>query len=177
MCGGIHYGEVEGLVSVERWSYSRGALCVVECTMGDRAMYLFLWVFIWNDTDNVLRLKCQFILIYTTVWMDSPHLNSTRQQRVARHLTDWKRGSLVHVQPQISLTYHTQTTLPCTLPHTQRFPSNMIAIFQDEVNLGRPSFTICSHCHLSPISTVGLNSPRKYLCTLQMSSLSCYWGI
>ena len=25
MCGGVHYGEVEGLVSVERWSYSRGA--------------------------------------------------------------------------------------------------------------------------------------------------------
>ena len=35
MCGGIHYGEVEGLVSVERWSYSRGALCVVEYTMGE----------------------------------------------------------------------------------------------------------------------------------------------
>ena len=34
MCGGIHYGEVERLVSVERWSYSRGALCVVEYTMG-----------------------------------------------------------------------------------------------------------------------------------------------
>ena len=26
MCGGIHYGEVEGLVSVERWSCSRGGL-------------------------------------------------------------------------------------------------------------------------------------------------------
>ena len=25
MCGGIHYGEVEGLVSVERWPCSRGA--------------------------------------------------------------------------------------------------------------------------------------------------------
>ena len=25
MCGGIHYGKVEGLVSVERWSCSRGA--------------------------------------------------------------------------------------------------------------------------------------------------------
>ena len=24
MCGGVHYGEVEGLVSVERWSCSRG---------------------------------------------------------------------------------------------------------------------------------------------------------
>ena len=34
MCGGIHYGEVEELVSVERWSYSRGASYVVECTMG-----------------------------------------------------------------------------------------------------------------------------------------------
>ena len=30
MCGGIHYGEAEGLVSVERWSCSRGASCVVE---------------------------------------------------------------------------------------------------------------------------------------------------
>ena len=34
MCGGMHYGEVEGLVSVERWSCSRGASCVVEYTMG-----------------------------------------------------------------------------------------------------------------------------------------------
>ena len=25
MCGGIHYGEDEGLVSVGRWSCSRGA--------------------------------------------------------------------------------------------------------------------------------------------------------
>ena len=32
MCGGIHYWEVEGLVSVERWSCSRGASCVVEYT-------------------------------------------------------------------------------------------------------------------------------------------------
>ena len=31
---GIHYGEVEGLVTVERWSCSRGASCVVEYTMG-----------------------------------------------------------------------------------------------------------------------------------------------
>ena len=30
MCGGIHYGEVERLVSVKRWSCSRGASCVVE---------------------------------------------------------------------------------------------------------------------------------------------------
>ena len=30
MCGGMHYGEVEGLVSVERWSCSRGASCVAE---------------------------------------------------------------------------------------------------------------------------------------------------
>ena len=27
MCGGIDYGEVEGLVSVERWSCNRGASC------------------------------------------------------------------------------------------------------------------------------------------------------
>ena len=37
MCGGIHYGEVEGLVSVERWSCSRGGLVAEvlhEYTMG-----------------------------------------------------------------------------------------------------------------------------------------------
>ena len=34
MCGGIHYGEVERLVSLERLSCSRGASCVVEHTMG-----------------------------------------------------------------------------------------------------------------------------------------------
>ena len=34
MCCGVHCGEVEGLVSVERWSCSRGASCVVEYTMG-----------------------------------------------------------------------------------------------------------------------------------------------
>ena len=33
MCGGIHYVEVEGLVSVERWSCNRGASCVVKYTM------------------------------------------------------------------------------------------------------------------------------------------------
>ena len=35
MGGGIHYGEVEGLVSVERCSCSRGASWVVEYTMGE----------------------------------------------------------------------------------------------------------------------------------------------
>ena len=35
MCGGVHYGEVEGLFSVERWSCSRGASCVVEYTIAD----------------------------------------------------------------------------------------------------------------------------------------------
>ena len=29
MCGGVQYGEVEGLVSVVRWSCSRGASCVM----------------------------------------------------------------------------------------------------------------------------------------------------
>ena len=33
MCGGVHYGEVEGLVCVERWSCSRGGSCVVEYTI------------------------------------------------------------------------------------------------------------------------------------------------
>ena len=30
MCGGIHNGEAEGLVSVERWSCSRGASYVIQ---------------------------------------------------------------------------------------------------------------------------------------------------
>ena len=34
MCGGVHYGEVERLVCVERWSRNRGVSCVVEYTMG-----------------------------------------------------------------------------------------------------------------------------------------------
>ena len=34
MCDGVHYEEVERLVSVERWPCSRGASCVVEYTMG-----------------------------------------------------------------------------------------------------------------------------------------------
>ena len=33
MSDGVHYGEVEGLVSVERGSCSRGASCVVEYTI------------------------------------------------------------------------------------------------------------------------------------------------
>ena len=33
-CGIVHYGEVEGLVSLDMWSCSRGASCVVEYTMG-----------------------------------------------------------------------------------------------------------------------------------------------
>ena len=34
MCGGVHYGKFEGLVSVERSSCSRGASCVMEYTLG-----------------------------------------------------------------------------------------------------------------------------------------------
>ena len=34
MCGGVHYGEFEGLVSVERWPCSRGASCVVGTVWG-----------------------------------------------------------------------------------------------------------------------------------------------
>ena len=34
MFGGVYYGEVEGLVSIERWSYSRSVSCAVEYTMG-----------------------------------------------------------------------------------------------------------------------------------------------
>ena len=34
MCDGVHYGEVQGLVSVERWSRCRCVSCVLEYTMG-----------------------------------------------------------------------------------------------------------------------------------------------
>ena len=34
MYNGIHYWEVEGMVSVERWSCNRGASCIMEYTMG-----------------------------------------------------------------------------------------------------------------------------------------------
>ncbi len=34
MCGRVHSWEVEELVSLERWSCSRGASCVVEYTHG-----------------------------------------------------------------------------------------------------------------------------------------------
>ena len=43
MCGGVYYGEVEGLVSVGRWSCSRGASCVEEYTLGrlrDRSLFI-----------------------------------------------------------------------------------------------------------------------------------------
>ena len=33
MYNGIHYWESEGLVSIERWSCSRGVSCVVRYTM------------------------------------------------------------------------------------------------------------------------------------------------
>ena len=33
MCGGVHNGEVEGLVSLVRWSCNRGASCAVDHTM------------------------------------------------------------------------------------------------------------------------------------------------
>ena len=35
MCGGVHYRDVERLVSVERWSCSRGASFVVGTLWGD----------------------------------------------------------------------------------------------------------------------------------------------
>ena len=34
MFGRMHYMEVEGLVSVKRWSSYRGASCVTKYTMG-----------------------------------------------------------------------------------------------------------------------------------------------
>ena len=33
-CDGVHCVEIDGLVSVERWSCNRGASCVVKCTIG-----------------------------------------------------------------------------------------------------------------------------------------------
>ena len=42
MCGGVHYGEAEGLVSVERWSCSRGASCVVEYLLRQVLHYYYL---------------------------------------------------------------------------------------------------------------------------------------
>ena len=33
MCGAVYYGEVEGLVTLKRWSCSRGASCVMEYTI------------------------------------------------------------------------------------------------------------------------------------------------
>ena len=33
MYNGIHYEEVEGLVSIDRWSCNRGASCITEYTM------------------------------------------------------------------------------------------------------------------------------------------------
>ena len=49
MCGGIHYGEVALLVSVERRSGSRGASCVVECTMGR------FEVLVWDCTQENVK--------------------------------------------------------------------------------------------------------------------------
>ena len=34
MCGGVHYGEVEGLVSIQRCSCSRGVSCMVDYAVG-----------------------------------------------------------------------------------------------------------------------------------------------
>ena len=53
MCGGVHYGEVEGLVSIERGSCSRGVSCVVEYTMEmlkDIRMYI--------DRSSLLCVSC-----------------------------------------------------------------------------------------------------------------------
>ena len=60
MCDRIHYGVVEGLVSVERWSCNRGDSCVVEYTMGAERLV------------SVGRRSCSrgasCVLEYTTGW-------------------------------------------------------------------------------------------------------------
>ena len=48
MCGGVHYGEVEGLASVERWSCSRGASCVVVYTVGRLRDWPYFLHIRWN---------------------------------------------------------------------------------------------------------------------------------
>ena len=58
------YGEVEGLVSVERWSCSRGASCVVEYIMG-RLRDLSLW------RDGLVAEVCG------CVWWDTQSAVST----------------------------------------------------------------------------------------------------
>ena len=43
MCGGIHYGEIVGPVSVGGWSCSRGASCVVEYTKVEGLVSVWRW--------------------------------------------------------------------------------------------------------------------------------------
>ena len=56
MSGGVHYGEVERLVSVERWSCSRGASCVVEYTVG-RLSGLCREVVLWQKSLNHINVQ------------------------------------------------------------------------------------------------------------------------
>ena len=72
MCDGMHYGEVEGLVSLERWSCSRGASCVVEYTVGRlrgglltkgstsfKALPLILWMQCWVSGHKGTRVQAR----------------------------------------------------------------------------------------------------------------------
>ena len=64
MCGGVHYGEVEGLVSVERWSCSRGASCVVECREYDQWQAIFLQLCSCSDVHEDVDMLCSGISIH-----------------------------------------------------------------------------------------------------------------
>ena len=70
MCGGIHYGEAEGLVSVERWSCSRGASCVVEYIMGgltDCMVSVERWSFKGVEVDQGRKSALLIIMQLKTV--------------------------------------------------------------------------------------------------------------
>ena len=62
MCGGVHYGEAEGLVSIERWSCSRGASCVLEYTMGRLRDWSLL------REVAIQQVVCVHAVIVTITW-------------------------------------------------------------------------------------------------------------
>ena len=62
MCGGVCYGEVEGLVSVERWSCSRGALCAVEYTIeksNDCSLLILPFLATKSAVLSTMSVHCQ----------------------------------------------------------------------------------------------------------------------
>ena len=44
MCGGVHYGEVEELVSLERWSCSRGMVGIHSGGLCREVLQLAVWM-------------------------------------------------------------------------------------------------------------------------------------